>query len=225
MELRGEIVGYEGDILTLKAYDTLDSKTLANSLYNGKYWAIVDTYENEKITPDQRKHIYALLNDYVEYTGVPLDATEAHFKYQFMIEQGMDELPSFKRNAISLSMAGEFISYLIDYYIQNDIPFRKQQFYLTTDTSKMLYALTMKRICWVCGKQRSELAHYEAVGLGRDRNKIDHTKHHFMMLCGDCHATQHQIGIETFMRKHHIKPIKLKDIDLKQLGIRGNYEA
>ena len=219
MELRGEIIGYEGDILTLKAYDTLDSKTLAKSLYNGKYWAIVDTYENEKITPDQRKHIYALLNDYVEYTGVPLDAPEAHFKYQFMIEHDMDELPSFKRNAISLSMAGEFISYLIDYYIQNDIPFRKQQFYLTTDTNNMLYALAMKRICWICGKQHSELAHVEAVGAGRDRRKIDHTKHHFMMLCRDHHAEQHQIGIETFMQKYHIKPIKLKDIDLKQLGV------
>ena len=57
MELRGEIRGFEGDILTLKVYDTLDEKTLAESLYNGKYWAIVDTYENEKITPDQRKHI------------------------------------------------------------------------------------------------------------------------------------------------------------------------
>ena len=219
MELRGEIIGYEGDILTLKAYDTLDSKTLAKSLYNGKYWAIVDTYENEKITPDQRKHIYALLNDYVEYTGVPLDATEAHFKYQFMIEYDMDELPSFKRNAISLSMAGEFISYLIDYYIQNDIPFRKQQFYLTTDTNNMLYALAMKRICWICGKQHSELAHVEAVGAGRDRRKIDHTKHHFMMLCRDHHAEQHQIGIETFMQKYHIKPIKLKDIELKQIGV------
>ena len=219
MELRGEIIGYEGDILTLKAYDTLDSKTLAKSLYNGKYWAIVDTYENEKITPDQRKHIYALLNDYVEYTGVPLDAPEAHFKYQFMIEHDMDELPSFKRNAISLSMAGEFISYLIDYYIQNDIPFRKQQFYLTTDTNNMLYALAMKRICWICGKQHSELAHVEAVGAGRDRRKIDHTKHHFMMLCRDHHAEQHQIGIETFMQKYHIKPIKLKDIELKQLGV------
>ena len=43
MELRGEIVGFEGDILTLKVYDTLDDKTLANSLYKGKYWVMVDT--------------------------------------------------------------------------------------------------------------------------------------------------------------------------------------
>ena len=150
---------------------------------------------------------------------VPLDATEAYFKYQFMIEQGMDELPSFKRNAISLSMAGEFISHLIDYYIQNDIPFRKQQFYLTTDTSKMLYALTMKHLCWVCGKQHSDLAHVEAVGAGRYRRKIDHTQHRFMTLCRSHHGEQHQIGIETFMQKYHIKPIKLKADDLKQLGV------
>lgn len=223
MELRAEITRQEGNEITLKLYDPLEVKTLLNSQYRGKYWAVVDTYEQDKITDYQRKHIYALLNDYVDFTGVPLDATEAYFKYQFMIEQGMDELPSFKRNAISLSMAGEFISYLIDYYIQNDIPFRKQQFYLTTNTSKMLYALTMKRLCWVCGKQHSDLAHVEAIGAGRDRRKIDHTKHHFMTLCRNHHGEQHQIGIETFMQKYHIKPIKLKDIDLKQLGVKGSY--
>lgn len=219
MELRGEMIGLEGDILTLKLYDTLDDKTIANSLYKGKYWSILDTYENEKITHDQRKHIYALLNDYVEYTGVPLDATEAYFKYLFMIEFDLDGLPSFKRNSISLDLASEFISYLIDFFIQNDVPFRKQQFYLTIDTSRMLYALTMKRICWVCGKKNSEIAHVEAVGAGRDRRKVDHTKHHLMCLCRDHHREQHQIGIETFMKKYHIKPIKLKEEDLIYLGV------
>lgn len=219
MELRGEILGLQENILTLKLYDPLDEKTLLKSLYNGKYWAILDTYEKEKITPDQRKHIYALFQDYVEYTGVPLDAVEAYFKYWFMIHFDLDEFPSLARNAMSMTIASEFISYLIDYYIQNDIPFRKQQFYLTTDTSRMLYALTMKRVCWICGKPHSDLAHVEAVGAGRDRNKIDHTKHHFMMLCRDHHSEQHQIGIETFIQKYHIKPIKLKQDDLNQLGV------
>ena len=226
MELRAEIMVQQGDEVTLKLHDPLLLKTLLNSEFNGKYWAILDTYEKEKITPDQRKHIYALFQDYVEYTGVPLDATEAYFKYQFMIEQGMDELPSFKRNAISLSMAGDFISYLIDYYIQNDIPFRKQQFYLTTDTSKMLYALTMKRICWVTGKPNADIHHAEnLVAMGRDRNKVDHTKSTFMCLSRDAHTEIHQIGLKEFCQKYHVKPIKLKGHDLRQLGIRGNYEA
>ena len=219
MELRGEILELQGNILTLKLYDHLDEKTLLKSLYNGKYWAILDTYEKEKITPDQRKHIYALFEDYVEYTGVPIDAVEAYFKYWFMIDFDLGEFPSLARNAMSMTIASEFISYLIDYYIQNEIPFRKQQFYLTADTSKMLYALTMKRVCWVCGKQHSDLAHVETVGAGRDRKAIDHTQHHFMCLCRDHHIEQHQIGIETFIQKYHIKPIKLKQGDLNQLGV------
>ena len=219
MELRSEILGLQGNIITLKLYDPLDEKTLLKSLYNGKYWAILDTYEKEKITPDQRKHIYALFQDYVEYTGVPLDAVEAYFKYWYMIDFDLGEFPSLARNAMSMTLASEFISYLVTYYIQNGIPFRKQQFYLTTDTSKMLYAMLMKRICWSCGKPNAEIAHVEAVGMGRDRKAIDHTQHHFMSLCSNCHKRQHQMGIESFMQAEHIKPIKLKHEDLKQLGV------
>lgn len=224
MELRAEITAQDGNEVTLKLHDPLLLKTLLNSEYNGKYWGILDTYEKEKITPDQRKHIYALFQDYVEYTGVPLDAVEAYFKYHFMLEFDLSEFPSLARNAMSKTIASEFISYLIDYYIQNDIPFRKQQFYLTTDTSKMLYALTMKRICWVTGKPNADIHHAEnLVGMGRDRNKIDHSKSKFMCLSREAHIEIHQIGLETFCQKYHVKPIKLKDEDLKQLGIRGSY--
>ncbi|MFW3361540.1 putative HNHc nuclease [Aerococcus viridans] len=219
MELRAEITAQQGNEVTLKLHDPLLLKTLLNSEFNGKYWAILDTYEKEKITPDQRKHIYALFQDYVEYTGVPLDAVEAYFKYWFMIDFDLGEFPSLARNAMSMTIASEFISYLVTYYIQNGIPFRKQQFYLTTDTSKMLYAMLMKRICWSCGKPNAEIAHYEAVGMGRDRKTIDHTQHHFMCLCSNCHKIQHQIGIESFMQTEHIKPIKLKLDDLKYLGV------
>lgn len=220
MELRAEITAQQGNEVTLKLHDPLLLKTLLNSEFNGKYWAILDTYEKEKITPDQRRHIYALFQDYVEYTGVPLDAVEAYFKYYFMLEFDLSEFPSLARNAMSMTIASEFISYLIDYYIQNDIPFRKQQFYLTTDTSRTLYALTMKRICWVTGKPNADIHHAEnLVGMGRDRNKINHSKSTFMCLSRDAHTEIHQIGLETFCQKYHVKPIKLKYEDLKQLGV------
>lgn len=220
MELRAEITAQQGNEVTLKLHDPLLLKTLLNSEYNGKYWGILDTYEKEKITPDQRRHIYALFQDYVEYTGVPLDAVEAYFKYYFMLEFDLSEFPSLARNAMSMTIASEFISYLIDYYIQNDIPLRKQQFYLTTDTSRMLYALTMKRICWVTGKPNADIHHAEnLVGMGRDRNKINHSKSTFMCLSREAHTEIHQIGLETFCQKYHVKPIKLKHEDLKQLGV------
>lgn len=219
MEFRAEIIKQNGNEITLRMIDELDYHSLMQSAYNGRYFAILDTYEQEKITDDQRKHIFALLKDYEEYTGVPLDATEAYFKYNFMVDHDLDDLPSLARNKMSMEQAGEFIADLIDYYISNGIPFRKQRFYLTTDISRMLYGLTMNRICWICGEQNSDIAHYEAVGAGRDRKKIDHSKHHFMCLCRNHHQEQHNIGVETFLKKYHIYPIKLKEHDIKRLGV------
>src|SRR5699024_5537947 len=107
---------------------------------------------------------------------------------------------------------------------QNEIPFRKQQFYLTADTSRMLFALTMKRICFVCGKKHSHLHHYDAVQRGLNRNKIDHTKHMFMMLCANNHQEAHNLGNKEFCSKYHLKPIKLDEKSLRELNIQGNYK-
>ena len=140
-----------------------------------------------------------------------------------MQEQGLDEYPSLARNRMKKTVATELITWLIEFMIQNEIPFRKQQFYLTADTSRMLFALTMKRICFVCGKEHSHLHHYDAVQRGRNRNKIDHTKHRFMMLCANHHQEAHNLGNKEFCSKYHLKPIKLSKENLKDLGIRGNY--
>src|SRR5699024_4737423 len=142
----------------------------------------------------------------------------------FMQDQGLDEYPSLARNRMKKTMATELITWLIEFMVQNEIPFRKQQFYLTADTSRMLFALTMKRICWVCGKKHSHLHHYNAEQRGRDKNKIDHTKHRFMMLCADHHQEIHNSGNEVFCKKYHLQPIKLDVKSLRELNIQGNYK-
>src|SRR5699024_2935111 len=155
----------------------------------------------------------------------PEQAADSYFRYNFMQEQGLDEYPSLARNRMKKTVATELITWLIEFMIQNEIPFRKQQFYLTADTSRMLFALTMKRICWVCGKKHSHLHHYDAVQRGHDRTKIDHTKHRFMMLCADHHQEIHNLGNKAFCEKYILSPIKLDKKNLKELNIRGNYEG
>lgn len=185
----------------------------------------VEPHDPRTTSPEQRKHFYALMGDYEEYTGTPLDAAESWFKYKFMQDHELDELPSLRNNAMAMRTTSELISDAIDYFIENGIPFQKQNFYQTTDISKMLFALTIKRLCWVCGKPNSDLAHVEAVGAGRNRRKIDHSKHHFMCLCREHHQEQHSVGLVYFMQKHHFKPIKLSVDNLKELKIQGNYEG
>lgn len=219
MSIRGEIIGKNGDVVTVKLHDEIDVKELKKQAINGHYYVTMDIFEKDSITDMQRDHFHALCGDIEEYTGIPLDAVTSYMKVKFMQEEGLDEFPSVARNKMKMGEASKLIEMVILYCIHNEIPFRKKQFYLTTDTSKMLFALTMKRICWICGKPHSDIAHVEAVGMGRNRRKIDHTQHHFMCLCREHHNEQHNIGINNFMNKYHIKPLKLNSDHIKELGI------
>lgn len=217
--MRGEIIGHTGDLIQVRLIDPLDVETVKKQAYNGRYYVNVEVFEKDSITSEQRKHLYALFGDIAEYIGLPLDTVEAERKYRFMQDELMDEFPSLANNQMKKTTASRFIEHTIMYCIDNDIPFRKENWYLDEATSKMLFALIMKRMCWVCGALNSEIAHVEAVGSGRNRKKIDHTKHHFMCLCHSHHREQHQMGINHFIDKYHIKPIKLRQEHIEQLGL------
>ena len=223
--IQSEIIAHKGDEVVLKLYNDIDIEKAKQKAVDGRYLTVLDFYEKDSITDLQRKHYFALIGDYTEYTGTPEQAADSYFRYNFMQEQGLDEYPSLARNRMKKTVATELITWLIEFMIQNEIPFRKQQFYLTADTSRMLFALTMKRICWVCGKKHSHLHHYDAVQRGHDRTKIDHTKHRFMMLCADHHQEIHNLGNKAFCEKYILSPIKLDKKNLKELNIRGNYEG
>lgn len=221
--IQSEIIAHKGDKIVLKLYNDIDIEKAKQKAVDGRYLTVLDFYEKDSITDLQRKHYFALIGDYTEYTGTPEQAADSYFRYNFMLEQGLDEYPSLARNQMKRTVATELITWLIEFMIQNEIPFRKQQFYLTADTSRMLFALTMKRICFVCGEEHSHLHHYDAVQRGRNRNKIDHTKHRFMMLCANHHQEAHNLGNKEFCSKYHLKPIKLDEKSLRELGIRGDY--
>ena len=221
MEFTGKLIQRKGD----KGYIEIDNVNWLEVNKKATGRIVVEIEERDKISDQQRKLLYALWRDYEEYTGTPLDAVEAWFKYNYMLEHDLDHLPSLSRGAMTKDTATDFITYTLEYYLNNGIPFAQQDWYKGADIDRVCYAMLMNRICFVCGKEKADMAHVETVGAGRKRSKVDHTKHHFMSLCRNCHATQHHIGIETFMKKYHVKPIKLKGHDLKQLGIIGNYEV
>lgn len=183
--------------------------------------AVLYIEERDKISDDQRKLLFALWRDYETYTGVPLDAVEAWFKYEYMLHADLDRLPSVSRGRMSKHLATDFITFTLEYYLNNGIPFAQADWYKGADIDRVCYAMLMKKICFVCGREKSDIAHVEAVGAGRNRKTIDHSKHHFMCLCREHHGEQHTSGIQTFMKKHHIVPIKLDEDAIKSLGIGG----
>lgn len=236
--IQSEIIAYDGETVTLKLYDRIDTEKAKRLSVNGHYLTLLDFYEKDTITDEQRRHYFALVGDFAEFTGYPTQQADSFFKEYFMNAYELDEWPSLSRGAMKKNVASDLIGFVIEFMVQNDVPFRKQQFYLTTDVSKMLYAMTMKRLCWICGRPGSSIHHAEKlVGMGRDRTKFNHLKSKFMCLCeygvnvedekeaAAHHKEAHQLGLTAFCNKYHVKPIKLNEKDLTQLGIQGNYES
>jgi hypothetical protein len=240
-DIRSEIIAFDGDTITLKLYDEIDIEKAKRLAENGRYLATLSFYDKNMITVDQRNHYFALVGDINKYTGIPEDAIDSHLKFEFMSYYLLDEFPSVADGAMKRTVATELITFVIEHCIRNGIPFRKQQFYLTADVNRVLYAMTMNRICWICGKPGSSIHHaVNLVGRGQDRTKFNHLKSKFMCLCESGHAVDEEgketkemashhreadaIGALAFSKKYHVYPIKLSKRDLKQLGIRGNYE-
>ena len=215
MEFEAKLHARQGDA-GLFAVSGIDWHAV-NRKATGK--AILYLEDRDKISDEQRKLLFALWRDYETYTGVPLDAVEAWFKYEYMLHADLDGLPSVSRNGMSKHLATDFITFTLEYYLNNGIPFAQADWYKGADINRVCYAMLMRRICFVCGREESDRAHVETVGMGRNRNEIDHSKHHFMCLCREHHQEQHTIGIQSFMNKHHIVPIKLDAETVKILGM------
>ena len=215
MEFEAKLHARQGDA-GLFAVSGIDWHAV-NRKATGK--AVLYLEDRDKISDEQRKLLFALWRDYETYTGVPLDAVEAWFKYEYMLHADLDGLPSVSRNGMSKHLATDFITFTLEYYLNNGIPFQQADLYKGADINRVCYAMLMRRICFVCGREESDRAHVETVGMGRNRNEIDHSKHHFMCLCREHHQEQHTIGIQSFMNKHHIVPIKLDAETVKILGM------
>lgn len=179
----------------------------------------LDISDGRKITPSQRKKIYALINDLCEYTGdVPEYWKE---KFKFMVETifGIDE---FSLSDCSVTVGNYMILTILEFLFQHDIPFKTKTWdSIPNDFPKQMLCIKHKR-CVICGKP-ADTAHYDTVGMGRNRNKINHVGMRIMTLCRIHHDEQHhcmKYGKEMdFYEKYHIKPIKVTEEIAKELHL------
>lgn len=159
----------------------------------------VDPYA---ITDKQRRKIFALCNDIEEYTGQPRE----YMRYMFMdyvsFVEGYDRL---SLSNCSRTQANQVIDVTLDWVFYNDVPLNYKTSDLLKNDKAFLYWATVNRNCVICGKPHAELAHYQAVGRGRNRRKIEHVGNKVLALCTRHHKEQHNIGIDSFNDKYHLR--------------------
>ena len=184
-------------------------------------------WDGRRISPEQRRKCYALLGEIAEYTdGIrtaeTVDEQKRLLKMEFMLKRmEATERRMFSLADCDMSTAREFITYLIDFIIANDIPTRVPLIDNCDDIAAYMYACTMHRKCAVCGKA-ADIHHCEGsrIGAGVDREKVHQLGREVLPLCRVHHTELHAMPESEFMKKYHLQKVKLDEVLCKRLKFK-----
>lgn len=166
---------------------------------------LVDEPEQAKrlaqISPEQRRKIYALLKDIGNYVGDSPEAMKDNLKMLFAYERQLDD---FSLSDCALELASDFIEWLINWAFENGVELTDKPKDYFDDTGRYVAMCIKHNVCVICGKP-GDIHHINAIGMGRNRDKYDDSKHAKTCLCRGHHTEAHQIGWDTFNNKYHLE--------------------
>ena len=194
--------------------------------------------DGRKISNEQRRKIFALVNDIGEFTSRVSNQREytetlRQLKLLYVRDKSDSEVVRrqltlhycnlidsdvFSLSNCSVTTARGFIDWLVELCIEYDIPCNDSLAYLCEDVNRYMYMCVAKRKCAVCGR-RADIHEVEKVGMGGNRRKMHHKGQLVEALCRihHCEVEGHTPQKE-FDEKYHINPIRLDEWLCKQIG-------
>lgn len=160
--------------------------------------------DGRTISSDQRKKAYATINDIALYTGYLPEQEKEWLKYYHISRTGA---PYISLSNCSMDEAREFINTILEYAIEEGIPLSEAGVMRADDISKYLYFCLIHKKCAVCGMP-GEIHHVDAIGMGRNRRKVDDSQCRKICLCRKHHTIAHQRGMRAFEQIYHVYGIK-----------------
>lgn len=217
-----KIVKISGNKIVLELKEELNIerlKTIFNG-FDGERQAEIFIKDPRGFTPQQRRFVFALMQDIYIYTGEPLESLKDVFYWQFRYFTGKNiSLSNESENTVDeVSTLSELI---LDFIFENNIPFREGYEIPPQNVGYYFYKCVMTRTCCICGKKNADIDHFDKALGRRKRSEVDHTEFNFAALCRTHHQEKHQIGIAAFKNKHHVIGIKLNQDEIKKLRIGG----
>ena len=183
--------------------------------------------DGRRISPEQRRKIYALLGEIAEFVdGVRNAETVEDAKNVMKWEFVLKRMESQERKLFSLSdcdmtTAREFITYLIEFIIKNDIPTKVSLLEHCEDVGRYVLACLYSRKCCVCGKH-ADVHHVTGskIGAGNNRDEVHHLGREVLPLCREHHEICHN-DEKSFIEKYHLEPIELTAELCKKLHLKA----
>lgn len=161
--------------------------------------------DGRRITPEQRRKAYALMGEISEWSGTEPEEIKEVLKYEFRkkIVRSLEK-DLFSLSSCDVTTAKEFISYLVDFVLRNDVPTHQPLGQLADDIDRYVYACLVHKKCAVCGL-KAELHHVDRIQMGHDRNQVKHIGRRCLPLCRIHHQEIDQMGDARFIDYHHLK--------------------
>ena len=181
----------------------------------------IDLIDSRSLSDKQRRMCYSLINAIAEWSGSSPSEIKEVFKLEFWAEK-IDTLAEkvFSLANAPMSLVAEFQRFLIRFIIENDIPLKFSLLDYVDDIQDYTYQCLIHKKCCVCGK-KADLHHLDTVGMGNDRNEVQHLGREVMSLCRIHHNEIHTIGRYEFTDKYHLgKGVEVDRTILKIYGLK-----
>lgn len=172
------------------------------------------------IRADQRKKIYATIRDISIATGNSEEFLKDYFKVKYCFVKGEQY---FSLSNCSVTTAREFLNYIMEYVIAEGVPLQALGLDRTDDIDYYLYCCLKYRKCAITGSSNADIHHVEGsrVGMGRNRQQLNHSNLELIALSREWHNRVHQQGEYKIFQDYKIYGITLDVATLKELGIKA----
>ena len=164
----------------------------------------IDLIDSRSLSDKQRKMCYAMIKAIADWSGSGTEDVKKAFKMEFWAER-VDTLADkiFSLSNAPMSLVAEFQRFLVAFILTNDIPTRRPLREYVDDIETYTYLCLLRRKCAVCGR-RADGHHIDAIGMGNNRDEVQHEGREVMSLCREHHTEIHTIGYSEFMQKYHL---------------------
>ncbi len=182
--------------------------------------------DGRRITPEQRRKCYAIIkeiSDFVngQHEAADIEETKEIMKWDFMLSRfESQERKLFSLSNVDVTTARNFIDYLIEFCVKNDVPMQISPLEYCEDVSRYLYACMYNKKCCVCGKP-ADLHHVDAIGMGNDRTEVIHIGREALPLCREHHTLLHSMGNKKFMETYHLQAVEIDKKIAKVYGLNA----
>jgi len=164
----------------------------------------IEFIDNRPLSDKQRRSCYAMIREIADWSGDTTSDTKDVLKLDFWCGELLEMADTmFSLSNAPMSIVAAFQSWLAKFIVRNDIPTKRPMLEYVDDIDDYVYACLIAKKCPICGK-KADLHHWDALGMGRNRDEIIHEGLEVMPLCREHHMEVHTTGKADFVKKYHL---------------------